>query len=278
MPHAIWKGTISFGLVNIPVGLYTAEKGEEKISFNLLDKRDLSPVGYKRFNKTTGEEVAPTDLVKGYEYEEGRYVVLSDEDFKNANPEATQTVEIIDFVDAKRIHPVYFEKPYYLAPIKKAAKGYALLRETLKRTGKAGVARVVIHTKEYIGVVMPYGKVLVLDLLRYAEGLKGAEDLEFPSEDLDAAGVTEKELEMAEKLVKGMASDWDPSKYRDTYREELEGYIKRKIEAGETGAAKEAPPALPARGEVIDLMSLLKKSVQEAEAARQPRQKKAAKG
>lgn len=278
MPHAIWKGSISFGLVNIPVGLYTAENREEKISFNLLDKRDLSPVGNKRFNKTTGEEVASTDLVKGYEYEEGRYVVLSDEDFKNANPEATQTVEIIDFVDSKRIHPVYFEKPYYLAPTKKAVKGYALLLETLKRTGKAGVARVVIHTKEYIGVVMPFGKVLVLDLLRYAEEIRGAEDLNLPSEGLEAAGVTEKELDMAEKLVAGMASDWDPSKYRDTYREELEGYIKRKIAAGETGAAKAALPALPARGEVIDLMALLKKSVEEAHSAREPARKKAAKG
>lgn len=141
MPHAIWKGNISFGLVNIPVGLYSAEKGEARLDFTLLDKKDLSPVGYKRYNKKTGEEVGPSEIVRGFEFEEDRYVVLSDSDLQRANPKATQTIEILDFVDASEIHPVFFEKPYFLAPVGRGNKSYALLRETLNRTGKAGVAR-----------------------------------------------------------------------------------------------------------------------------------------
>lgn len=277
MPHAIWKGSISFGLVNIPVGLYSAEKREEKIAFNLLDKHDLSPVGYKRYNKSTGEEVSAEDLVKGYEYEEGRYVVLGDEDFKQASPEATQTVEIIDFVDASEIHPVYYDKPYYLAPVKKGQKGYALLRETLKRTGKAAVARVVIHTREYIGVVMPYGKVLELDVLRYADELRSPDNLEVPDEDLTALNISEKEMDMAEKLIGNMESDWRPEKYHDTFRKELMEYIQKKIESGETAAPAQIPAerALPAGGKVIDLMSLLKKSIEQTERAK-PKEKKTA--
>ncbi|MBI5642361.1 MAG: Ku protein [Deltaproteobacteria bacterium] len=277
MPHAIWKGSISFGLVNIPVGLYSAEKREEKIAFNLLDKHDLSPVGYKRYNKSTGEEVSAEDLVKGYEYEEGRYVVLGEEDFKQASPEATQTVEIIDFVDASEIHPVYYDKPYYLAPVKKGQKGYALLRETLKRTGKAAVARVVIHTREYIGVVMPYGKVLELDVLRYADELRSPDNLEVPDEDLTALNISEKEMDMAEKLIGNMESDWRPEKYHDTFRKELMEYIQKKIESGETAAPAQitAERALPAGGKVIDLMSLLKKSIEQTERAK-PKEKKTA--
>lgn len=268
MPHSIWKGSISFGLVNIPVGLYSAEGKESKLDFNLLDKRDMSPVGYKKVNKQTGKEVGQGDIVKGYEFEEGQYVVLDEEDFVRANAKATQTIEIVDFVDIDKIHPVYFQKPYYLAPAGKGQKSYALLRETLKRTGKAGVARVVIHTKEYIGIVTPYGDTLVLDILRYAEELRDPKGLEVPEEDLKKLGVTDKELDMAQKLVESMIADWDPEKYHDRYRQELISYIKKKIEAGETARVEEAPVAAPAMAEVIDLMSLLKKSVEETESAR----------
>lgn len=268
MPHSIWKGSISFGLVNIPVGLYSAEGKESKLDFNLLDKRDMSPVGYKKVNKQTGKEVGQGDIVKGYEFEEGQYVVLDEEDFVRANAKATQTIEIVDFVDIDKIHPVYFQKPYYLAPAGKGQKSYALLRETLKRTGKAGVARVVIHTKEYIGIVTPYGDTLVLDILRYAEELRDPKVLEVPEEDLKKLGVTDKELDMAQKLVESMIADWDPEKYHDRYRQELISYIKKKIEAGETARVEEAPVAAPAMAEVIDLMSLLKKSVEETESAR----------
>lgn len=276
MAHAIWKGNISFGLVNIPVGLYSAEKKEEKLSFNLLDKHDMAPVGYKRFNKQTGEEVQAGDLVKGYEYEEGKYVVLSEEDFKRADPKATQTVEITDFVDLSKIPPSFFEKPYYLAPTGKSSKSYALLREVLKRTNKAGVARVVIHSKEYVGVVFPYGRILVLDLLRYPHEIREPESLETPEEDIKKLGISEKELDMAERLVEGMYSEWAPEKYHDTYHEELVSYIEKKIAAGETAAIPEAPtqPEAARKGEVIDLMSLLKKSLEKTEAGRE--RKKAA--
>ncbi|CAG0951083.1 partial Non-homologous end joining protein Ku, partial [Gammaproteobacteria bacterium] len=167
------------------------------------------------------------------------------------------------------IHPVFFEKPYYLAPGKRADKGYALLRESLKRSGKAGVARVVIHSREYIGVLAPYGKAIVLDLLRYAGELRDPEELGLPGEDLLGLKVSEKELDMAEKLIESMTGSWEPGKYHDTYREELLGYIKKKVETGETVRVEEAPPAGPKPGaEVIDIMTLLKKSLEEAGATR----------
>lgn len=277
MPHSIWKGNISFGLVNIPVGLYPAEEGESKLKFNLIDKSDLSPVGYKRINKKTGKEVGTGDLVKGYEYDEDKYVVLTDEDFKRANVKATQTIEITDFIDASKIHPVYYEKPYFLAPVGKGQKSYALLREVLKKTGKAGIARVVIHSREYIGVLIPYGRMLVLNLMRFADEIKSPEEFELPSDDLKEIGVSEKELDMAEKLVEGMIADWEPAKYHDTYREDILSYIKQKIETGQTETITEAPPPSP-KAEVIDLMSLLKKSVEKAGAGRERRPPKKAAG
>lgn len=269
MAHPIWKGTISFGLVNIPVGLFSAQGKEAKLDFNLLDKKDLSPIGYKKINKRTGQEVPSGEMVRGYELEDGNYVVLTDEDFKNANAKATQTVEIIDFVDLKDIHPVFFEKPYFLAPVGRGAKGYALLREALNKSGKAGVAKVVIHSREYIGVVVPFGKALVLDLLRYAGELKKAEELDLPEEDLKALGVSDKELDMAQRLIESMIADWEPDKYHDTYRDQLVSYIRKKVEAGETARVEEVAEAPPRpTAEVIDLMSLLKKSVEETEKAK----------
>jgi len=268
MAHPIWNGSISFGLVNIPVGLFSAQGKESKLDFNLLDKKDLAPIGYKKINKRTGQEVPAAEMVKGYELEDGNYAVLTDEDFKKANAKATQTVEIMDFVDLKDIHPVFFEKPYYLAPLKRGEKGYALLREALKRSGKAGVARVVIHSREYIGVLAPYGKALVLNLLRYSAELKDPAELALPEEDLKKLGVTEKELDMAEKLIESMIGDWEPGKYHDTYREELLGYIKKKVASGETARVEEAAPAPRPGAEVIDIMSLLKKSLEEAGAAK----------
>ncbi|HEX3062312.1 MAG TPA: Ku protein, partial [Usitatibacter sp.] len=166
MPRELWKGAIQFGLVNIPVSLFPAEDRQE-LSFTMLDRRDMQPVGYKRYNKSTGDEVAFEDIVKGYELDDGRYVTLDKEDFKRANVEATQTVEITGFVDAGAIPPYYLESPYYLAPGKHGAKGYALLREVLERTGKVAVANVVIRTRQHIATVYPHDKVLVLNTLRY---------------------------------------------------------------------------------------------------------------
>jgi DNA end-binding protein Ku len=263
MARAIWKGSISFGLVSIPVGLFSAETRDE-ISFRQLDKRNLSPVGYKKYNKQTGKDVELDDIVKGYEYEDERYVLISDEDLKRANPEKTQTVDITDFVNLDDIDPEYFDKPYYLAPLKKNAKAYALLREALKRSGKVGVAKVVIRSREYLGAVIPHNEVLVLEILRYPHEIRGVDDLELPGDELEKMGVTDREVKMAEMLIDGMTAEWDPSKYHDSYRDDLMALIHKKIESGQTEVLDESPaPEVDAEPKgVIDIMSLLKKSVE----------------
>jgi len=283
MARALWKGSISFGLVNIPVGLYSAEQRDEGVSFAQLDKRSMSPIGYRRYNKSTGEEVPWEEIVRGYEYESGRYVVLSEEDFQRANPKASRTVEILDFVDGAEIEPLYFDKPYYLAPPAggPAAKGYALLRETLRRTGKVGIARVVIRTREYLAAVIARGPMLVLEVLRYPYEIRSAEDLEVPGDDLDELGVSEKELKMAEMLVDQMVESWEPSKYKDRYRDDLLARIQEKIAAGETEAApgEAVEEEAEAGAGVVDIMSLLKRSVERVGKARdaEPEEEKAAK-
>lgn len=271
MPHTIWKGSISFGLVNIPVGLVAAEKTKE-LSFSLLDRRDLGPVGYRRINKKTGQEVGTKEIVKGYEYDPGQYVILNDDDFKRANVKATQMIEIVDFVDVSEIPPVFFEKPYYLEPVGKGKKSYALLRETLRRVGKAGVATVVIHTREYLALVLPWQNALVLNLLRFADELRPLDELGLPGENLEELGVGEKELKMAEMLVGSMIDRWQPEKYHDHYREDILSLIRRRIETGETREVEAAPaPSEPVGAEVIDLMALLRQSVEKSEARRKER-------
>jgi DNA end-binding protein Ku len=261
MPHAIWKGSISFGLVQIPVNLYSGEKRDE-LSFVMLDKRDMSPVGYKRVSKETGKEVPWEDIVKGYEYDEGRYVALGDEDFKSANVEATQTVEILAFVDAGEVPPIYFDRPYYLEPTAKGRKGYALLRDTLKKSGKAGVAMVVVHTRQYLALLMPYGDALILNLLRFQGELKDLAGLDIPGGKPRELGITEKEMQMAERLVEGMVERWEPAKYRDTYKDDLMALIKKKVKAGGVLKVAAPPEAGRKRGaEIIDIMTLLKKSI-----------------
>ncbi|HEU4884559.1 MAG TPA: Ku protein [Longimicrobium sp.] len=263
MARAIWKGSISFGLVNIPVGLFSAASPDE-LSFRQLDKRNMSPIGYKKYNKNTGDDVESDEIVKGYEYESGHYVVLSDEDLRRANPEKTQTVEITDFVDLDEIEAVYFDKPYYLAPTTKNKKGYALLREALKRTRKVGIAKVVIRSREYLSAVVPQGDVLLLEILRYPHEIRSADDLEVPQGDIQSLGVNERELEMAERLVEGMTAEWDPSRYQDTYRDDLMQLIQARIESGQTDAPDETPVAEvdAEKSEVIDIMALLKRSVE----------------
>src|SRR5688572_18670661 len=179
MPRALWRGAITFGLVNIPVALHSAEK-RNKLDLTLLDRRNFAPVGYKRVNKETGREVGWEQIVKGYEYEKGSYVALSEEDFKRANVEATQTVDIQAFVDAADIAPIYFDTPYYLSPDKRGAKGYALLRETLRKSGKAAIANVVIRTRQHVAVLLPKEDMLVLNTLRYADEVRSTEDYELP--------------------------------------------------------------------------------------------------
>jgi len=268
MARALWKGAISFGLVNVPVELHSARKRSAELDMTMLDKRDLAPVGYKRVNKSTGKEVAWGDVVKGYEYKDDKYVVLSDEDFRRANPEASKTVDILAFVELDDIQPQHFETPYYLKPEKRGEKAYALLRDTLAKAGKAGVASVVIRTKQYLAALVPQDEVLVLNTLRYADELKSPADLEIPK-----AKVTPKELDMALRLVEDMADQWHPDKYKDTYRDDLLKRIKEKVKAGETEVltAPEKEPRKEKSADVIDLMSLLKKSVEKKPAAKAKR-------
>jgi DNA end-binding protein Ku len=264
MPRTLWKGAISFGLVHIPVGLYSAEK-RNSFDLTMLDRRTMKPVGFKRYNKENGKEVSWDDIIKGYEYEKGRYVVLTEEDFKRANVEATQTVDILSFVEQGEISPIYYETPYYLAPDKRGHKGYALLRETLKQTGKIGIANVVIRTRQYVAALIPVGDVIVMNTLRYSNELRDTEELDLPSGQLKAAGVSPREVEMARRLVEGMTAAWKPQEYKDTYHEDLLALIEKRIKEGQTEVITEPSPEeakRPARGEVIDLMALLKKSVE----------------
>lgn len=283
MPRPIWKGSISFGLVSIPVGLYSAENTED-LSFHMLDRRNLAPVRYKRVNEETGKEVPWDDIVKGYEYEKGKYVIMSDEDFQRANPEATQSVDILGFVDRDEIDVMFFDKPYYLAPMKRGEKGYALLREALRRTGKAGVATVVIRNKQHLATLIVEDQLLVLVLLRYAHEIRQPTDLDIPEDEPKKAGVNEKEAEMAVRLIQGMAEEWDPSQYKDEYRDDLMALIDKRIETGQTERAADAEkPPEKKSAQVVDVMELLKRSLEEkakpkpkAAAAKEPERRGAA--
>jgi DNA end-binding protein Ku len=271
MPRSLWKGAISFGLVNVPVELHSARKRSAELDMTMLDKRDLAPVGYKRVNKATGKEVPWGEVVKGYEYRNDKYVVLSEEDFRRANPEAAKTVDIQAFVELADIAPQYFETPYYLIPGKRGEKAYALLRETLKKAGKAGIATVMIRTKQYLAALIAQEELLVLNTLRYHDELKKPSEFEIAD-----AKVTAKELDMAMRLVDDMADKWQPAKFKDTFKDDLLKRIEQKVEAGETEEITEPEKGArePKRGEVIDLMSLLKKSIEKKPAKRASHGKK----
>jgi DNA end-binding protein Ku len=271
----IWKGTINFGLVNIPVALYSAET-DNSIDFDLLDKRDFSRVRYRRVNEKTGREVPWDAIVKGYEYKKGEYVALSDEDFLKANVEATQSIDILDFVDAADISPIYFDKPYYLAPLKNGERAYALLREVLRRTGKVGIARVVIRTREHLAALLSNGPVLILNLLRFPHELRDPSALDVP--ETGAAVGSNQELKMAQRLVETMAGKWNPKKYRDEYHQDLLQLIDKKIKSGQTkviGPA-EAAPRPKQQGKVIDIMHLLRQSVEQGHKKTEPSRRRKA--
>lgn len=263
MPRPIWKGSISFGLVNIPITLFPAER-QYDLHFQMIDSRNHARVRYQRVNEVTGEEVPWSEIVKGYEFEDGNYVLLSDEDFRQADREAAKTIEIKDFVDIKAIDFAYFDKPYYLVPDKGGEKGYVLLREALRRKGKVGIARVVIRTKEYLAALIPEGDALVLDLLRYHRQLRDLGEYAIPHGDLEDFKVTRKELDLAETLVESMAAEWEPEKYHDEYRDSLMAWIEKKAREGKIEALPEERAEEAAEGaKVIDMMALLKKSLQE---------------
>jgi len=260
--RAMWKGAISFGLVHIPVELYSAVQTHE-LDLTMLDRRDFSPVGYKRYNKKTGKDVTWDDIVKGYEYEEDEYVVLSDEDLKRANVEATGTIDIQAFVDAADVPLTYYEQPYYLAPSKGGAKVYALLRETLRKAGKIGIATVVIRTKQHLCALVCIDDKIVLNTLRYAAEIRSAEELKLPPATAKGAGISDKELQMALSLVEGMSEEWKPEQYHDTYKDDVLALVKKKVKAGQTktitAAEAEERPAKPSN--VVDLVALLQDSL-----------------
>jgi DNA end-binding protein Ku len=262
MARAIWKGTISFGLVNVPVELYPAAQSHT-LSFSMLDKRDFAPVGYKRYNKSTGAEVPWNDIVKGYEYEKDQYVVMSEEDFRRANVQQARSVEIATFVDAQSIPPQYFETPYYLVPGERGQKVYALLRETMRSTGKVGVGQVVIRTAHHLAAVVPVDEALMMITLRYANELRAQKEFNFPPMTLKSAGVTPKELDLAKRLIDDMAGPWKPEEFEDTYNEDLMQRIEEKVKRGETKVLTkpEGETAEPRSAQVIDLMDLLKQSI-----------------
>jgi DNA end-binding protein Ku len=269
----IWKGSINFGLVNIPVALYSAT-ADRSIDFDLLDRRDFSRVRYQRVNEKSGREVPWNETVKGYEYKKGEYVALGDEDFLKANIDATQSIDITDFVDASAISPTYFDKPYYLVPLKNGARAYGLLREVLKRTAKVGIARVVIRTREHLAALFADQHLMILNLLRFPHEVRDASAFDVP--DTGSAARTNQELKMAEQLVQTMVGEWQPEKYRDEYREDLLELIDRKVKSGQTKTIEPGETASrPKRqGKVIDIMHLLRQSVAQVQ-KKEPRRRKA---
>jgi DNA end-binding protein Ku len=236
---------------------------DQGLDLTMLDRRDFAPIGFKRYNKATGKEVSWDDIVKGYEYKDGEYVVLTDEDLRRANPEATQTIDILAFVNAEQVPLIYYEQPYYLAPGKGGDKVYALLRETLREVGKIGIANVVIRVKQHLAALVCVGDTIVLNTLRYPDEIRPTDELKIPGENSKAAQVTDKELQMARALVEGMSEKWKPQQYHDTYREDVLALIKKKVAANQTKTLTEPEPEeeKPAKTNVIDLVSLLQASL-----------------
>ncbi|HEY1077864.1 MAG TPA: Ku protein [Fontimonas sp.] len=261
----IWSGAISFGLLNIPVQLMSAERHTD-LQFHMLDRRDEQRVRYERVNAATGKEVPWKEVVKAFEYSKGNYVVLKDEDLSAAAPRSKESVDIEAFVDMADVSRRYFERPYFLVPGRKAEKGYVLLRETLRENGKAGLARVVIRTREYLALVAVEDRALVLFLLRYPEELIDAQHYKLPEGSLRDYRIAPRELEMAKQLVSSMAANWNPDEYKDEFRGRLSKVIESRMKKGRkrsSGQASEPAAPAPASGKVVDFMSLLKKSIAE---------------
>jgi len=263
MARPVWNGTISFGLLNVPVQIFSGERSVD-LHFRLLDSRDQKPIRYERVNADTGEEVAWKDIVKAFEYEKGNYVVIPEEDLKAAAPEMTETVEIETFVERDAISPMYYEKPYFLVPGKKAEKGYVLLRETLKKTGRIGIGKVVIRTRQYLSALMPQGDALLLNLMRFPQELVKPDQFELPGKKLSDYRISAREIEMAGQLIDSMTADWKPADYQDDFRDKLHKFVERRIAkaSGSKRRDQDEPAPAPKRDtNVVDFMALLKKSL-----------------
>jgi DNA end-binding protein Ku len=260
--RVLWKGAISFGLVHIPIALHSATE-EQGLDFDWLDKRSMDPVGYKRINKKTGKDITQADIVKGLKVEDGVYVVLTPEEIKSAYPKTTQTIEIEAFVPAGDIPFVYMERPYYISPINKGAKVYALLREILQRSGKVGVAKVVIQTKQHLAVLIPSGPALVLNLLRWGDEIRTWDELNLPPAGIKAAGLSEKEMKMGEQLVEDMSGPWNPADFTDSFKQQILALVEEKVKAGKTEnvAPLEAEVGEEAGAKIYDLTEMLQRSL-----------------
>ncbi|MDQ0608020.1 DNA end-binding protein Ku [Variovorax sp. W1I1] len=259
--RTLWKGAITFGLVHIPVGLHTASI-EQGVDFDWLDKRTMDPVGYKRINKKTGKEIDKDNIVKGVEYEDGKYVVISPDEIEAVYPRTTQTIEIQRFIDANEIPFVYLERPYYVAPINKGQKVYALLREVLIKSGKVGLAKVVIATKQHLAVLVPSGKALVLNLLRWGDEVKTLEGLDLPAAGVKGANVSAAEMKMAEQLVNDMSGKWEPEDFKDEFKHAVMKIVEKKVKAGDTETVIQPEEEAPEEASnVIDLTELLQRSL-----------------
>jgi DNA end-binding protein Ku len=270
MAHAIWSGAINFGLVNIPVKVFTAVKSNE-LSFNLLHRKDEGRIKYERICSLDGKPVPWDEIVKGYEYEKGHYVILTDEDFAKVNPEATQSVDIIEFVELDKINPMFFDKPYYLEPTKQGRHAYALLREALSASNRVAIARVVLRTKEYICAVKPNGDALVMELMHWADEIVQQSSLELP----DSVKLPEGEMKMAKMLIDSMTVDeFEPEKFTNQYHDELLAMIEARAAGKEL---PKAPKKAPARGKVVNLMDVLQQSLEESKKQRGERKTAASK-
>ena len=260
--RTLWKGAISFGLVHIPVTLHSAT-AESRMKFHLLDRKTMSAVGNKQVNKNTGEAMAKEEIVKGFEYEKDQFVVLSPDEIKAALPKSTQTIEIEAFVDAGQIPGAYFNKPYYVAPASKGGKPYLLLLETLRRSGKVGLARIVISTRQHLAALMPAGDGLVLELLRWADEVRDTAGLPLP--DPKETTVTDRELKMAEQLVNELQDEWKPDAFHDEFRDKLEQVIEAKVKSGEGEHITKPLPGEEVResADIIDLTELLRRSLRQ---------------
>lgn len=263
---SIWKGSISFGLLNIPVTLQKADE-EKNLHFSMLDEKDFSPIKYKKINANTGKEVPYSQIVKGFEYESGEYVILNDADFKAANPKATQAIDIEDFIPLAEIDPMLFEKPYYLAPQKTGAKGYFLLRDALKSTKKIAIGKIVIRTKQHLVAVMPKEDYLILEILRFPHEVRAVNQVNYLDEVSEGkkSNYNDRELKMAQELINGMTDHWRPNRYKDTYYDDLMKRIQQKVKSGKghtvSRAEPEAEEVKPTK--VVDLLPLLRKSLEQ---------------
>jgi DNA end-binding protein Ku len=262
MPRIIWKGAISFGLVHVPVALYPASQ-EVGIDFDWLDKRSMDPVGYKRINKRTGKEIESADIVKGIKQDDGDYVILSEDQIKAAYPKSTQTIEIETFVKASEIAFTLLETPYYLEPIGKGEKVYALLRESMMEAGVIGIARVVMHTKERLAALVPTGAALVLNTIRWAGEIRPLTELKFPAPGTAGANLKPAELKMAAQLIAEMTGPWKSEDYSDHFSDAILALVHKKVEAGETATvtAIEDAPTEAGASNVVDLTDLLARSL-----------------